>query len=142
MKMPPSKILVDSSYLYVLFDDKNVHYGDAVLTAEIYSGLFIIPFVVLTEVAFLFNRAGGVPAVLRFLDALVTMHPQFEGILDTDLVRVREIMAVYKDSRLDFVDCCIMALSERLQVTQVCTFDHRDFSIFRPNHISRLEILP
>jgi hypothetical protein len=35
-----------------------------------------------------------------------------------------------------------MALSERLQITQVCTFDRRDFSIFRPTHYDYLELLP
>jgi predicted nucleic acid-binding protein len=39
-------------------------------------------------------------------------------------------------------DCCIMTLSERLNITQVCTFDQRDFLIFRPKHCDYLDILP
>jgi predicted nucleic acid-binding protein len=60
----------------------------------------------------------------------------------TDLRRVQEIMAFYASARLDLVDTCIMALSERLQITKVCTFDRRDFSIFRPKHCDFLELLP
>ena len=101
-----------------------------------------MPDVVLTEAAYLFNREGGVPAVLRFLDQLIVMQPQLESVSLPDLVRVREIMATYTDSKLDFVDCCIMAQSERLNITRVCTFDHRDFSIFRPAHCDYLELLP
>jgi len=48
----------------------------------------------------------------------------------------------YADARLDFVDCCIMALTERLDIRRVATFDRRDFSIFRPNHGDYLELLP
>jgi uncharacterized protein len=140
--MPLSKILVDSSYLYALFDEKNEKFKNAVLVADLYQAQFVIPHVVLPEVAYLFNREGGVPAVLAFLDALTKMQPQLEAVSLSDLVRAREIMAAFRDSRLDFVDCCIMALSERLNITQICTFDHRDFGIFRPEHTSYLEILP
>jgi hypothetical protein len=35
-----------------------------------------------------------------------------------------------------------MALSERLNITQVCTVDRRDFSMFRPLHCDYLELLP
>lgn len=51
-------------------------------------------------------------------------------------------MDFYQSARFDFVDCCIMALSERLNITQVCTLDRRDFSIFRPGHCPFLELLP
>ncbi|MCD4684394.1 MAG: hypothetical protein K8S97_00470 [Anaerolineae bacterium] len=51
-------------------------------------------------------------------------------------------MAEYDTARFDFVDCCIMALTERLNITQVCTFDRRDFSIFRPIHCDYLDLLP
>ena len=59
-----------------------------------------------------------------------------------DLQRARAIMAAYPEADLDFVDCCLMALSERLKITQICTFDRRDFSIFRPQHCDYLELLP
>jgi len=48
----------------------------------------------------------------------------------------------YADAGFDFVDCCIMALAERLQITPIYTFDHRDFAIFRRQHCPYLELLP
>lgn len=51
-------------------------------------------------------------------------------------------MQQYASANFDFVDCCIMALTERLNVTQVGILDRRDFSIFRPQHVNHLEILP
>jgi predicted nucleic acid-binding protein len=51
-------------------------------------------------------------------------------------------MEQYADARLDFVDCCIMALAERLDINQICTFDRRDFVIFRIANGEALELLP
>ncbi len=62
--------------------------------------------------------------------------------MKTDLRRARQIMQQYEKADLDFVDCCIMALSERLKITSVYTFDRRDFVIFRPTHVDYLELLP
>lgn len=112
------------------------------MTFELYNGQFIVPYVVLTESAFLFNRMGGIPAVAAFLNALIKGNYVYEAVLPEDLIRVREIMLQYQDARLDFVDCCIMALSERLNITQVCTFDRRDFGIFRTKQVDYLELLP
>jgi predicted nucleic acid-binding protein len=51
-------------------------------------------------------------------------------------------MGQYWTARLDFVDCCLMAMAERLNITKVCTFDRRDFNIFDPKHCDALEFLP
>jgi predicted nucleic acid-binding protein len=83
-----------------------------------------------------------VPAALRFLDRLVAAQPTLQPLTLPDIANARRIMATFPAARLDFVDCCIMALSERLNITQVCTFDRRDFVIFRPQHCNYLDLLP
>jgi len=140
--MAPTSILVDSSFLYALYnrDEKTSEAVSAI--ADLYRGQFLIPYVVLTEVAYLFNHAGGVPALMRFLDALATANYAYEIISNQGLIRICEIITEYDDAKFDFVDCCIMALAERLNITQVCTLDQRDFSIFRPKHCDYLELLP
>lgn len=140
--MPPSKLLVDSGFLYALYDRDDEH-NEAVSTiAELYGGGLVLPYVVLTEAAFLFRRAGGALSVAQFLNALAKGDYEYEIVSPTDLMRASRIMTQYADANLDFVDCCIMALSERLRVTQICTLDRRDFSIFRPAHCEYLELLP
>ena len=52
------------------------------------------------------------------------------------------IMRQYASAAFDYTDAAIMALSERLNITQLYTFDHRDFRIFRPQHTAFLELLP
>lgn len=51
-------------------------------------------------------------------------------------------MRDYADSRVDFVDCVIMAMAERLDVKRVLTVDRKHFSLFRPKHCEFFEILP
>jgi len=136
------QLLVDSSFLYALYNQDDHHHFEVTVVAEIYAGQFIIPDVVLTEVTFLFRRFGGVPATIQFLKTLVRGQYQYELVLEEDIIRVYEIMEHYLDAKLDFVDCCLMALAERLEITHICTLDRRDFMLFRPRHCDYLEILP
>lgn len=140
--MAENKILIDSSFLYALYNQGEEKHEVVRAVAELYSGKFLIPYVILTEVAFLFRRQGGTPAVSRLLQELAKDDFAYEVILRTDLLRAQDIIDTYLSARFDFVDCCIMALAERLNITQVGTLDQRDFTLFRPTHCEYLEILP
>lgn len=87
-------------------------------------------------------KSVGQHAVIGFMRMVTQGSYQLVAPQVEDIDRAREIMARYSSAKLDFVDCCIMALSERLNVTRVCTFDRRDFSIFRPKHCDYLDLLP
>ena len=63
-------------------------------------------------------------------------------LTDQDYSRTAEILRKYHDTRIDFVDACIMALAERLNVENILTFDRRDFSLYRPAHCEQFRILP
>jgi len=140
--MNRQQVLIDSSFLYILFSKTDELHDRARQAVRDSSFMSIIPGIVLTEVAFLFNRAGGPPAVAEFLLSFVVAGARPVAVELTDLSRASEIITLYSSSRLDFVDCCLMAMSERLNITHVATFDHRDFGIFRPRHCDYLELLP
>jgi hypothetical protein len=135
-------ILLDSSFVFALFnvDDKNHASADNFVRTSTFAGF--VPQVAINEVFFLIDRKGGVPATDLFFRGFLETNFQLVSITLGDLQRVREIRQKYASARLDFVDCCFMALSERLNITKVCTFDRRDFSIFRPQHFDALELLP
>jgi len=88
------------------------------------------------------QKFSGQHRVIAFLETIA--HPQItlECVSKADIQRATEIMEQYHDANLDFVDCCIMAQTERLNISSVCTFDRRDFSLFRPRHCDYLELLP
>jgi uncharacterized protein len=140
--MPPNKILVDSSFLIAFYDRNAIQHANVKEIATLYRGQFLVPQVTLTEVVHLWKRAVGIHEAIQFLEEFNNSRPDLQDVTVPDLRRAKGIMPQYVDARLDFVDCCIMALSERLNITQVGTFDRRDFSIFRPKHIDYLELLP
>jgi predicted nucleic acid-binding protein len=140
--MPARRILVDSSFLIALYDKSADEYAETTEIAELYQAQFLVPQVVLTEVIHILKRETGIQGAVQFLDEFSNSRPFLQEITVTDLRRVREIMQQYADVRIDFVDSCILALAERLKITQVCTFDRRDFSILKPKHVRNLEILP
>jgi hypothetical protein len=136
------KILVDSSFIYALFRKAD---PDHQAVRDVFQNIraeFIIPQVVLTEAAFLFNRAGGALLVAGFLDLLSSAQLPHESVTYTDLRRARELLTAFHDTKLELVDCCIVALAERMDGTKVATLDRRDFSILRTQRGEFLEILP
>ncbi|MBZ0304769.1 MAG: PIN domain-containing protein [Anaerolineae bacterium] len=137
-----NSILIDSGFLYELYNKEAAYHEAAREFIRLDKGTRLIPQVILSEVTFLFGRSGGERAVIVFLETLEAARPPLVSVTLEDLKRARQIMATYYGAKLDFVDCCIMALSERLNITRVCTFDRRDFSMFRPKHCPFLELLP
>ncbi len=51
-------------------------------------------------------------------------------------------MQQYADARVDFVDCVIVAMAERLNIKRILTGDRRHFFLFRPRHCQTFEVIP
>lgn len=102
----------------------------------------LVPDLVLPEVSYLLRRNLGYANSLNFFDFFQNRYVRLAPILQGDLAAVYEISQHYADARFDLVDCCIMAIAERLNITRIATFDRRDFSIFQPSHCDFLELLP
>lgn len=138
-----NQILIDSSFIYALYNPQERYHTQAQAFAKQQKDFTpVIVDVVITEVAFLFNRKGGIAAVIKFLEEFVETGTETIGLSLADLQHAGQIMQAYPTAALDFVDCAIMALSEHMNITQVCTYDRRDFAIFRPKHCEYLELLP
>lgn len=135
-------LLLDSGFLYALFDEDDRFHKAVSVVVETQGGIAIVPDVVLVEVMFLVRRAGGVPAALRFLTYFEDAGFQLEALQPQDIRRTRELMDTYADADLDFVDTCVISIAERLDVHRVGTIDRRDFLIVRPAHTDHLELLP
>ena len=134
-------LVTDTSYIYALYNKNDSRHREAMDFALDYDGATVVPQAILPEVCHLFARDVGYNGVVDFLSNMDRLHAD-EPLLRVDLLRVKEISAKYRDSKLDFVDCCIMAIAERLNITRIATFDRRDFSIFQPRHCDYLELLP
>lgn len=135
-------LITDSSFLVALYDGSEVQHPKAYDFAENRSELIFVPDVVLPEVGFLLRRNLGYANSFNFFDFFNYSFVRLVPVLEEDLARVYGISRQYESAQFDIVDCCIMAIAERLNITRIATFDRRDFSVFRPSHCDYLELLP
>ena len=64
------------------------------------------------------------------------------GSARAKLTRAAELERAYESLDLGLVDAAVIATCERLAETKVSTLDRRDFSVVRPRHCERLQLLP
>ena len=136
-------IITDTSYLFAVHNlsDTN-HKGAAAFAFETSPDLMVVPDVVLPELAYLSVRDVGYAGLHSVLESFRLSDVELVPLEKSDLERICEIVATYASAEFDIVDCCIMAIAERLGITRIATFDRRDFSIFRPRHCEFFELLP
>ncbi len=135
-------ILVDASFLIAIGYPRDRNHTKARTFASATADRLLIPDVVLVEAMYNLQRLGGTPAAAEYAHLLLTESMPFLSLTTSDFARAIDILSTYRDVPLDFVDCCLTALAERLDITRICTFDRRDFMIIRPKHTEYLELLP
>jgi uncharacterized protein len=79
---------------------------------------------------------------VRFLGDLASGSLTLEPVHATDLLRIAELVAQYRDLPLGTVDASVVAAAERLGVAEIATTDRRHFSVVRPRHTESFEIVP
>ncbi len=133
--------ILDTGFLLAVLDaDDEMH--DICVLALTEEHAPILPDMVIPELAYLVLRELGYPTLLKFLDAVVKEELVLERATILDLARTAEILQKYADSKVDFVDCAIVAMAERLNIKRIMTVDQRHFQLFRPKHCPVFEIIP
>jgi predicted nucleic acid-binding protein len=102
----------------------------------------VVPAPVLTELDYMLARELGAEAFPKVLDAIKAGELTVEDLTASDYDRAAELMRTYTDLEVGFVDCAVLAVTERLGEPKLATLDHRDFGTMRPRHIEALELLP
>ena len=133
--------LIDTGFLLALIDTSDkLHLTCRQALAQERNPL--VPTPVLPELAYMVLRNVGYAPFLRFMRSTTRGEPPLIFAETADFVRATEIMERYADSKIDFVDCMVAAMAERLNISRILTVDQRDFRLFRPKHIPAFEILP
>ncbi len=133
--------LLDTGFLLAVLDaDDDLH---SVCTQVLETELApVLPDVVLPELAYMVLRELGYSVLVDFLQSVVSGELKLEKFTQLDLKRTTEILEQYADSRIDFVDCAIAAMAERMNVQRILTVDQRHFQLLRPKHCKFFVILP
>jgi predicted nucleic acid-binding protein len=53
-----------------------------------------------------------------------------------------DLVVKYGSLPLGTTDASVIAIAERLKLTEIATLDRRHFSVVRPNHVNAFTLLP
>lgn len=134
-------IVVDTGPVVALVNDRDEHHERCREFLETHPGPLLLPATVFTEVCLLLERRRGTQAELAFLADVRAGRFRLVDV-EPDLERIAELVERYSDLPLGTVDASVVALTERLELPEVATLDHRDFSVVRPRHTAALVLLP
>ncbi len=88
------------------------------------------------------GRLGGARAEAAFLRLLASGWFRLVDLTAADLARIAVLVERYHDLPLGAADASVVAVAERMHVTDVMTIDIRHFSVVRPAHAPALNLLP
>ncbi|HTL94789.1 MAG TPA: PIN domain-containing protein [Gemmatimonadaceae bacterium] len=134
--------MADTGVLYALMDRDDAWHSRVRAWWARSRDDVLVPVVVLPEVAYLLGRRIGADAEVAFARAVSDGEFVLEGLAAEDVERAAELMGIYIDTPLGFVDACVVAAAERLDIVSVLTVDRRHFSLVRPRHVPSLRLLP
>ena len=97
---------------------------------------------VISETAWTIETRLGPEAEARFLSLVPSDRFQIHDVVQTDYRRSIELIRRYMDLGLGFVDASVIAIAERLNITEIATHNHRDFAVVRPAHCEAFELVP
>lgn len=135
-------ILVDTGPLVAAANRNDTHHRVSVQALAAASPPRLVPGMVIAEVAYLLARDAGSSVEARFLRSFKTGFLALVSPTADDLSRAAELVEQYADLPLGTTDACVVALAERLNITELATLDQRHFNIVRPRHLQALTLIP
>jgi predicted nucleic acid-binding protein len=100
------------------------------------------PAPVVAEVGYLLSRAGGAKIKAAFLRSIVQKTLTIVDLELADYERMAELVETYADFPLGTTDAAVVAVAERLGITEIATLDRRHFHAVRPRHSGGFQLLP
>lgn len=133
-------VMMDTGPWVALIDRSEERHEECVQWLRDFRGNIFSSEAVLTEVLYLLNFSSRArSAALDFVlsGAIILVPPSLES-----LKRVKRLMEKYKDIPMDYADATLVSIAEDLSITEVATFDVKDFGIYRLSSKQPFVILP
>ncbi|MFD0883168.1 type II toxin-antitoxin system VapC family toxin [Streptosporangium algeriense] len=134
-------IVIDSGPLVAAANIRDRYHEPCAGLLRSHPGPLLVPTTVVTEVCQLIERRQGSKAEAAFLSSFRAGLVLVE-ITTEDLSRMSELVETYADLPLGVVDASVIAVAERLGLTEVTTLDRRHFTVVRPRHADVFSLLP
>ena len=133
-------LLLDTGPVIAAIDRSDNHHARCAALLESAEGPLLIPTTGIVEVCWLVEERPDIEAA--FLDAIAAGEFEHVPVTAADLARMAELVRTYADLPLGAVDASVIAIAERLNLTDVATLDRRHFTVVRPKHAQALNLLP
>lgn len=102
----------------------------------------VTPAVVVGEAARLIRFKLGATAESAYVQLITAGSIKIIDLTTEDWTRVRDLVKTYVDRPLGLVDAAIVAVAERMEITELASMNGRDFYLVRPKHITGFTLLP
>ncbi len=102
----------------------------------------LVPATVVAEVGYLLAREAGPRVESLFLRSLADGDFATVELTTADYARMADLVVTYASLPLGTTDASVVAIAERLKLTEVATLDRRHFTVVRPTHMNALTLLP
>lgn len=132
--------LFDTGPLVAAIDRSDKHHARCAAFLESLDGPRLVPTTVIVEVCWLLEERPDIEAA--FLESVVSGEFKHVAVTAADLTRTAELVRTYADLPLGAVDASVVAVAERLKLSDVASLDHRHFTVVRPRHVTALNLLP
>lgn len=123
----PATALVDTGPLAAWFRRNDPHHAVAGRFFRGFDGRLITTWPVVVEVTHLLRPE----AQLQFLAWIRMGGIEVAAIEAGDLETIERLIAKYRDQPMDFADATLVLLAERIGVSEVVTFDRKQFDVYR-----------
>lgn len=134
--------LFDTGPLVAVANADDRHHARCVALVAGLAGPLLVPPTVLVEACWILNDRAGPSAQAVLLDSVADGELELTSLLPADVARMAQLVRTYHDLKLDPADASVIAIAERLGITQIATLDRRDFTVVRPAHVAAFTLLP
>lgn len=138
-------ILFDTGPIVAAATSNDEHYrvcADLLASLRLTGERLLLPATVSAEVGYLLAEHVGPKTEIDFLRGVSEGAFIPVDLTNADYVRMTELAQKYVDMKLGTTDASVIALAERLRITEVATLDRRHFTAVRPRHVTALTLLP
>lgn len=135
-------LVCDTGPLVAVLNDSDKHHAASVALFDGFAGDLIVPSLIVTEVCYLAQTQVGPQAEARFLDSIVARELIIEHPTGQDWSRISRLVRQYAGFPLGVADASVIAIAERLGITQLASIDHRHMRAVKPAHCGSFELVP
>lgn len=138
-------ILFDTGPIVAAAATNDTHYracADLLASLRLAGQRLLLPATVAAEVEYLLSERVSPSLETAFLRGVARGDFEPVDLTSGDYERMAALTGQYSDLPLETTDASVIAIAERLNITEVATLDWRHFTTVRPRHLQSFALLP